>query len=42
VGREASDLLAFMESSIKREFESFSLLSTLCGGERRIKVDAHF
>jgi hypothetical protein len=42
VGREATDLLSFMESTIKKEFESFSLLSTLCGGERRTKVDAHF
>lgn len=42
VGRETSDLLSFMDSAIKKDIESFSLLSTLCGGERRTKVDAHF
>lgn len=42
MGKDASELVAFMDSSIKKEFESFSLLSTLCGGERRIKVDPQF
>lgn len=41
LGKEASEVVAFMDSSIKKEFESFSLF-TICGGERRIKVDPQF
>jgi hypothetical protein len=40
-GKDASDLVAFMDNSIKKEFESFSLLS-ICGGERRIRVEPQF
>jgi hypothetical protein len=38
MGKDASDLVAFMDSILKKEFESFNLLLSLCGGERRIKV----
>lgn len=32
-----------MDSVIKKDFESFSLLSfTICGGERRVKIQPEF
>lgn len=42
MGKDASELVAFMNSNIKKDFESFSIFSTICGGERRIKVEPQF
>lgn len=42
MSKEVSELILFIDNSIKKEFESFSLFSTICGGERRIKVDPQF
>jgi hypothetical protein len=42
MGKDMSEMLAFIDSCTKKEFESFSLLSTICGGERRIKVSPQF
>jgi hypothetical protein len=43
VGKDLNELLAYIDSIIKKEFESFTLLSfSLCGGDRKYKVDPYF
>jgi hypothetical protein len=44
ISKELSDLLSFIDSSIKKEFESFNLLSfSICGGQRKnFQVDPNF
>lgn len=43
LGRDLHEILSFMESTIKKQFESFSLLSfSICGSEKRFKIDPQY